>query len=1330
MTSEFTTVRTEGGLLPPDLLHRIAAADPDLGGFDPEKYGLQPADRVGEAASRAWARAKNYWAAFRSATEELPEGESGLTQTRAQWLQPLLRELGYRELQYDAAGEVIDERRFPRYYRSGPVPLHILTLRQSLDRVMPAGGGQRRASPHALMQEYLNLSDATYGIVSNGLQFRLLRDSASLTRQASVEFDLQAMMEGGVYADFVLLYLVLHRSRLPQKTEEAGQSWLELWRARAESQGARALGELRHGVEEAIKALGNGFLAHPANDALRQRLKSGEMSVPDYYQELLRLIYRLIFLFVAEERGLLFPTEADPADRRRFMENYSASRLRDTVRKYLTDDRHDDLWRTLRITFGLLSGEKEGMSVPALGGGLFDEESCPNLDGCHLRNDALAEAVRRLSWVRIGRITRRVKYREMDAEELGGVYEGLLEQQPQMVADATLPRFELVGSGERKLTGSYYTPTSLVQELIKSALEPVIAGRLKGKRTVEARWEALLNITVCDPACGSGHFLLAAARRLAGELARVEAGDAEPSPPELRSALREVIANCIYGVDLNPLAVDLCRLALWMEGHDPARPLTFLDSHIKVGNSLIGATAELVKSGVPDGAFDPVTGDDKKTASDFKKLNRKEKDQSSFLGAGGQAWEQLRDRLAEEPRSIDALPELDAVQLAKQRDRYREYRRDRLEPSLLPMDARTAAFFWPLSPGNPEPPTNAAVRRLSAGQAGALTQTQTDLIAHLRARHRFFHWEMEFPVVFLRGGFDCVLGNPPWERIKLQEEEFFATRDPEIAKAPNKAARQKLIDALLNSETGRALYAQFQAAKRAAECESKFVRGGRFPLTAVGDVNLYALFAEHDRSIVNPHGRAGIVVPTGIATDDSTKAFFQDVVDRGSLATLFDFENREGLFPAVDSRMKFSLITLSGSRVPRGDLAFFLTDADQLRDDRRRFQLAPEDFALLNPNTRTCPVFRTKADADLSKSIYRRVLVLVNEKTGENSWGVSFLAMFHMSNDSGLFRTQPGPGLVPLYEGKMVQAFDHRAASVETVLANLKRPGQPHELSASEHQDPDCSPTPQYWVEMSEVTRRCPHRNRIIAYKSVTSPTNERTVIAALLPFTGVAHSMNVLVLLAESSPQLEAAILANLNTIVLDYVAKQKVGGVNLSNFLVKQFPVLPPSAYTDDDLAFIVPRVRKLTYTAYDLKPFAEDVGYDGPPSIWDEDRRAELRADLDAYYAALYGLTRDELRYILDPADVYGPDFPGETFRVLKEKEIKQYGVYRTRRLVLEAWDRLGLEPRNRDGRYHVEPSPFRPSDRPDFGVSMPVEPIRSSSGRSKRKSAPTLFDHPSR
>jgi hypothetical protein len=586
--------------------------------------------------------------------------------------------------------------------------------------------------------------------------------------------------------------------------------------------------------------------------------------------------------------------------------------------------------------------------------------------------------------------------------------------------------------------------------------------------------------------------------------------------------------------------------------------------------------------------------------------------------------------------------------------------------------------------------------------------------------------------------------------LEPKEEEFFREKDPEIASLPGSKRKEKIKQL---ERTNPGLYAEWLDHAGSIAATVNFMRfSGRYPLTAKGDANTYRYFAELGRSLLHPRGRMGMVLPTGIAADDSNKVFFGEVVARGELAALYDFENREGLFPAVDSRMKFSVFVLRGGESPEpAKLLFFATRPEHAEDPGRLFTLSPEDFALLNPNTRTCPVFRTRQDAELTKAIYRRVPVLWREAQEvpnlpeENPWGVVLRqGLFNMTADSDLFRTREdleGQGFrlvgnrfvrgeevyLPLYEAKMFWHYDHRFATFEDKDTRDVKPG--------EKEDPAFLPLPRYWVPKEETEARLREagweRRWLLGFRNVTNATNERTVVVSRLPLAGVGNSAPLLLpFLGLPSLLLEA----NLSALVLDYVARQKVGGTNLNFHYVKQFPILPPDRYTPKDLRFIVPRVLELAYTAWDLAPLAQDVWEEadeglreairawaagarlhrdtppdwaeGPypfhPFVWNEERRALLRAELDAYYARLYGLNRKQLRYILDPQDLTPREledilsdyeevedpldekayqkrveksaFPGETFRVLKEKDIRRYGEYRTRRLVLEAWERL--------------------------------------------------------
>ena len=1317
------TIITEGGLLPADMLDAIAAGAVD--GQRPEDFGLARTRPLSDRIAAAWQAARAQWALFQTHLADLPPHDStAATLTREYWAIPLLRILGYT-LERNRQAFVVAGRTYAISHRAGDAddapPIHITGVRVSLDVRPPSG--QPRLSPHALVQEYLNATDQLWGIVTNGARLRLLRESARFTRPAYVEFDLQAMLEGEQFSDFALLYRLLHRSRLPQRAADAPECWLERYHQQALAEGGRVRDRLRDGVEQALKTLANGLLRHPANERLRRALAGGELTPQEFYRQVLRLVYRLLFLMVAEERNLIAAT-GDDADRALaiYQAHYSMARLRRLaehagVAASAGEGGYGDLWIGLLAAFRIFDGSvSHRFPIAPLDGDLFSDAACPHLTAeTRMANADLLAAIRALALSHDpeSRTLRRVNYGALDVEELGSVYEALLDYRPVIAhAPAGSPdaRFDLIPGTERKTTGSYYTRPELVQELIASALEPVLAQRLASAgRDAAAREAAILSIRVCDPACGSGHFLLAAARRLGRELARIRAGDDEPSPAQFRHAVRDVIRRCIFGVDLNPLAVDLCKLALWIEGHAAGLPLSFLDHHIRCGNSLVGATRALVEQGIPDEAYRPIHGDEKEIAALLRKRNRAERD--AYTRHRTVQERMFADELTAAPlaRALAALDELADENVAAVRARAARYadlrqahRRERARDDLW-----TAAFFQPLTRANaPWVPTSADV--IDADPTG-----QKALLAGGLAQEiGFFHWDLEFAQVFAdRGGFDVVPGNPPWERIKLQEQEHFVDI-PAIRDAPNKAARAEQIAAWRRgTPEQQQRIAQYDAALYRAEAESRFVRGsGRFPLTAVGNVNTYALFAELSRTLLAPDGRAGIIVPTGIATDDGAKAFFGDLIARRQIISLYDFENREALFPGVHRSYKFSLLTIGAAQAaPR--FVFFATHAAHLRDERRVFSLTPTDLARINPNTRTAPLFRTRRDADLTAAIYARVPVLINETTGENPWGVSFLRMFDMSNDSHLFRPVPAPAEaragwgdhLPLYEAKLLHQFTHRWATYEG--------GATREATAAELADPTWTITPRYLVPAAEVEARLAgrwDRRWLLGWRDITNATNERTAIFSLLPRVGVGNKAPLIFFERASVCQI-ACFLAMVNSFVFDFIARQKVGGTNLTFFILKQLPVLPPEAFSAADLVFIVPRVVELVSTAWDVQPFAADVwaeadaglraailaqrednlratstppspppqaggvqGETPPPFIWNDDRRAHIRAELDARIARLYGVSRDDLRYILDPHEVEGPNFPGETFRVLKEKELRQYGEYRTRRLVLAAWD----------------------------------------------------------
>jgi len=1462
-TLDLPTLKLEGGLFLPDQLEK--AAQGRASAQSEADYGTPKGVKLKDEYSRAFQIACAQWQHFAAQMERADVDAAQLTTA---FVHELLRDaFGYATLQATSA-QSVGELRYPVSLTNGSLPVLVAPYSLGLDEAdahfAVQGGGSRRKAPFQAMQELLNAStDHLWGIVSNGRQLRLLRDAASLTRPCFLEVDLADLLGGQRYAEFANVWRLLHASRAPGHRVQGTETCIwERWRSEGQQEGTRVRDGLRDGVEQALLTFGQGFLQHPDNHALRTALHDGTLSKDAFFQQLLRLVYRLIFVFTVEERGVLHPQDDSAeaqAARRAYAEGYALARLRELCLKRRARTRHDDQWQAIRIVFrGLAQGEPR-LALPALGG-LFAPAQCPDLDAASLDNAHLLAALQHLRWAKPtgAQSLVPVDYRNMGPEELGSVYESLLELVPAI--DLPARTFGFVGRTEegstagnaRKLTGSYYTPDSLVQELIKSALDPVIEQRLSANPANPT--EALLSIRVIDPACGSGHFLLAAARRLAEKLAQLRSleGGQEGAiqPQDYRRALRETVAHCIYGVDRNPMAIELARMALWLEGYEEGRPLGFLDHHLQVGDALLGLTdLNVLEQGIAKDAFKPLSGDDKDVckalakanAAGLKQIDKDLNRKQMLLGVDNRSG---LDAL----RAIETLPADTPEQVAAKEQAWRRFLEDSAHSPLAhAADALVGAYLLPKTEDTAETvPTSITLHALLTDPQRAQTEHAAPIAAARAAceQARVFHWPLAFPQVFAQGGFDCVLGNPPWEVSQMGEEEFFATRAQHIAELAGDA-RKQAIAAL--PETDPRLWDEFvKESQRIAAANNFYRESGRFPLTAVGKLNTYPLFAETILQIHADSGRAGFIVPTGIATDDSTKAYFGHITQNRRLVSLYDIENREKLFPAVDSRMKFCLLTLGAA--DQAEFVCFATQVSQLADPRRRFTLTPDEFRLINPNTLTCPVFRSERDAELTKKLYRAAPVLMRDaviagegkqakvvEPAQNPWGITFSqGLFNMTSASHLFKDEPAPDHLPLYEAKLIHQFDHR-------WATYTPDGNSRDVTPAEKADPAFTVTPRYWVQAREVWLRVarlpeglmkalkdgntqaavlcvtqllfgrylaeqrrthpgmglypawkafvarhpyartiaptslgfvgdnppclqplnedylpaeseakvqpytpgarnatawyatdPDAERAIlalaagyghlpapeapltdepavltlaerwlqaacpqwlmGWRDITNATNERTVIASVVPLVGVGHTMPLFTTTANA--QLAACLLGNLCSLVLDYCARVKVGGTHLTYGYLKQFPILPPERYTEADLDFIVPRVLELTYTARDLQSWAEELvsvwktetgdWKPGTPEAirrspltpfpYDPDRRATLRAELDDYYAKLYGLTEEELRYILDPADVMGEDYPSETFRVLKEKEIREYGEYRTRRLVLEAWGRL--------------------------------------------------------
>lgn len=1289
MSGAYEAITVVGGVLPPALLGRIQTGTlRDVTGLKPASYFLSGRETIGDAASRSWAYLKGVWQDWQDADARNGALGAGTGDARQRWLLILLRELGYGQVPI-AGSDLPGRSRFPVSHLWQSVPIHLLGPRVDLDRRNPGVEGAATA-PQKMLQEFLNhQSDLLWGILSNGLKLRLLRDSTALAGSAYVEFDLETIFTSDLYPEFQLFWQLCHQSRLAGRGEvEASPAscWLEAWRLEAVESGSRALDRLGVGVQKALESLGTGLLRHPDNAWLVAALQSQELSRHDFHKALLRTAYRLLFCFVVEDRGALHTPNSSVEARRRYDEYFSTRRLRALSRKH-SGGPHPDLWRAQKLVLSALGGNGlETLGLPALGG-VFDPDPRAKtvagqadqdlLLGCELSNKDLLSAVYSLSWVKNSeKRVEAVDYRHLGAEELGSVYESLLELEPRLELETKFFELENVAGNERKVTGSYYTPPNLVSALLDTALDPLLDEAVQQASDAADAERRLLALTVCDPASGSGGFLVAAARRIARRVAEVRAGEDEPRPEAIRHALHDVVDRCIYGVDMNDLAAELAKVSLWLEAMEPGKPLNFLDSRIKIGNSLLGASPRLMANGIPNEAFKAIEGDDPGIATEARKTNKESR--RSWVGRKvGGAETTTFDFSARALGNQDLIAKRNALNTPvasadEARRRAQEYARfdqsDDMEQLRLSADAWCASFVWHLDGEHPVPPTNAIFQRIRDGLLDTNLTATVSEIRRLRRQYRFFHWHLEFPEIFGEpelaeeedpngwpGGFSCMLGNPPWDQVELSQTEFFAPRDPSIARIKNKKLRDAAIANLSDSDP--LLFDEYTRALRSNAGFKAFAHdSGYFPLSSYGRLNTYSLFTELFAKLLSPGGRLGAIVPTGIATDSFNQYFFSSLVDSQKLASLYDFENSRPYFAKVHRSYKFCLLTCTGrsTEIISPRFAFFLDDPTQVNDSS--FDMSSEEIRLINPNTGTLPIFRNRRDAELTKHVYRRFPVLVRDTPEDNPWGIEFrlMIMGHSADtplfsleellakggtigEDNVFSTASGKQYAeywPCTESKLVHQFDSRWG---TYIAD-----EVQRVSPGDKQNPAFSSRPQYWISSDVVKRRMADWNEpwVVCWRNVARSTDSRTVISTVLGTRRATDSG--LPIMKSSYGAKGAALLAGtMNSMIFDYVARQKVGGANLRQFTMKQLPFPTPEDFerlapwdrTKSVSEWLIPRLGELICVTDEFRSFADQLNLQERIFPFDVKRRVHLRAEVDAAMLHIYGIGREESEHIVE-------------------------------------------------------------------------------------------------
>jgi hypothetical protein len=1307
-------------------------------------------------------------------------------QTEADLIQPIIAALGWTDTVVQAA---TDKRRtgIPDYalfadaaakataaalanpgerFRHAESILEAKGWGVALDK---GSGALGEGVPSSQILRYLSavevLSDRRirFGILTNGSLWRLYDQRATSRAEDFLEIDLAALLAASLpwrtpdllnpdpaeQAHGIRLFLVLF-GRNTIAADAAGNVTLARLLDENRRFEARLTDDLASRVFNDVYAQLAGTLA--AADPQRPAVMN-EAYLAELRDAAQTYLYRLLFVLYAEDRDLL-PTRHPGYD------DYSLDkRLRGEIAGRL--DRADafsatrkDLDRHLRGLWEQIDKGDKSIGLPPYNGGLFADARSLLLNRAILPDAAFAPIFDALSRTEADGQRRRLNYRDLSVQHLGSIYERLLDF--DLVADGTAIAARLQPFA-RKNTGSYYTPESLVMLVIRRTVGPLLAERraafadaakaLAGGTTPKAERLAklamldpaskFLDLKICDPAMGSGHFLVSLVDYLADATlaamaevpdlvawgdyvsplgARLEAvrvrirelADAngwavrDEQLDQRQLVRRMILKRVIYGVDKNPMAVELAKLSLWLHSFTVGAPLSFLDHHLRCGDSLFGEwvrpAMERLSSGglfannavaAAQGAIAGMARVEELTDSDVAEVH----ESAAQYVAIQEATAPLRGML-------DALhgyhwlgSELDNARKGQKAAKKRATKGASLEDrqagaaDLAVLERRANALNVWLEGGFGDP-VDAANTFYGKAHDPDAALALLGKAAAIAAEERFFHWEVGFPGVWQNwtsaqpeGGFDAIIGNPPWDRLKLQEVEWFGARVPAIAKAQRAADRKRMIADL--AKAGDPLAETFaKVAERAEQAMTMAGRkpedGGQYPLLGGGDVNLYSLFVERAHRLVKSDGMVGLLVPSGIAADLGAAAFFRSLSTTGRLATLLDFENGGKFFADVHRSFKFCAIIAGGEgrTFPAAECGFYLSGTDDAVLAAQTYPMQAADFERVNPNTGNAPIFRNRRDAELTGAIYAERPVLVDKRKEPHraTWPVRYVRMFDMTNDSALFRTraeldaegcypvalgrmQRGKEeFVPLYEGKMVQAFDHRAASVVVNPENVHRPAQPESATLAQSQDPNWLPTSQFLVSKAEAEKAGAFEG-MLAFKSITAPTNMRTMIASLLPMAGVGNSMGVI--LTQDIPNF--ALCANLNAFALDFVVRQKVQGQNLNWFIVEQLPILPPTAYaqpignmTAGDL--VKREVLRLTYTAHDLAAFARDLGHEGPPFAWDETDRRHRRARLDALFFMLYGIGRDDADYILS------------TFPIVEREDRAAHGRYLTRDLIL--------------------------------------------------------------
>lgn len=1147
-------------------------------------------------------------------------------------------------------------------------------------KTLDTGKADRIKNPHHQLQDYLSTLRVRYGFLTNGRIWRMYDTDKITAKKTYLEFDLEAICalpdpaeKTGALALFAFFF---GRDTYTAHTAPgASQQPTPIEHAIAAS------ADFTLAVEENLKAVIYGYAGEDSLfELMGQALHKAnpKASMDSVYENSVVLLFRLLFVVYFED------TNRDLLTKHPFYQRHSLGQIYEFLRQQPAhrDGLHDGVY-ALKQLFLILDQGAEDIDIPLFNGGLFDPQRAPLLLTAKIFSNAKLRQILEKLLFKTHRgntlFDTRRDFKNMSVTHLGRIYEGLLEFRfvraaetavyleyesnatKGKVIEAYFDAYDTANirkekgfkawreisikkgavylksaSNSRKTSASYYTPTSLSKRLVKAAVDHALQTRTASGQTFMA-------LKIMDNACGSGHFLVEALGYLTDlalarldqdtELQQLVSGEREKiseqlhflnlehEPEDAQILKRALLKRCIYGVDLNPFAVELARLSLWMDSFIFGTPLSFIEHHIQHGNALMGASVQ-----------------------DFIRYNAVEvKQDDMFVDNLSARFDELRTVMQE----LDAMRDTTAQEVEQSKALWKHS----IAPKLNLL-SRALSFIATrrmlLAEGNTtacealDKTTDLLIQLFDETKSKTAVLRQIEACA---SQHHFFHYEVAFPEAFAgdQRGFDIIVGNPPWDKTRLFDTDFFPQYHSNYRSLKNTekaAVQQRLLESAH-------IASAYQTTQRSMEVANEYYKDkANFPLNkGAGDGNLFRLFLERNLALLAPGGSLNYVLPSALMFEEGSMLLRKHIFTHCRVPFFHSFENRQGIFQDVDSRYKFALMQVvntppNPAQPEVMDTAFYVLDAAELDRAERHVPYPLTTLKALSPAHWALMELRDQADIPILERCYHRYPALSSD------W-LDFRRELHMTGDKKLFKEQPATGLIPLYEGKMIWQFSHRFSDPQYWLDLPEFDASLHskELHRMAH-DLD---VPKSEVKKHAAAVRYDREFVRMAFRVIASDTNERTLIFALLPQNcGFGHSMfantpkryvlgrngNVAIQPVSNLRLLFA--LAWFNSLPMDWLARQVVQ-INVSQTYLYRLPMPQP---TDDeiranpDFAQLAKNALLLSlasdWSAFaSLAPLFNVQPADVPTSAKAQDK---LRAANDVLVARLYGIAPAEWAHML--------------------------------------------------------------------------------------------------